>query len=226
MKSNEREAGSSMGVYDQVADGLTGRAIKDVFREAEPIAELHACLTSSRGHYFRWHLLQAMEVPLDDSAVETLRVESSVQESHRHLNMLRRFGLVEVRESEETHQYVRTALGEEAINALREFERRVTPEAAATIHSASLGPNSIRFFLRLYGNRGEANWEHLQVRFTPAEVGRLSVFLPRVIEAVSAIDKLHEAGLLEYKDDNYIYMQPTRARSFYQYLQELRALLR
>lgn len=226
MKPNEREAGSSIEVPGQVIDGLIGRAIKDIFRQAQPIAELHACLTSSRGNHFRWHLLQALEFPLDESAVEKLRVESSVHEYHRHLNMLRRFGLIEVRDGEKTQQYVRTALGERAINALREFDRRVTPEAAAAIHSASFGPHSIQFFLRLYGNRGEANWELRQVRFTPAEVGKLSVFLPRVIEGISAIDKLHEAGLLEYRDDNYIYMQPTRARSFYQYLQELYAILR
>ena len=211
MQSNEREPGSRMQMYDQVADGLAGQVIKDVFRQAQPIAQLHACLTSPRGRYFRWHLLQAMDVPLDDSAVEKIRIESSVHEYHRHLNMLRPFGLIEVRESEGTQRYVRTALGERAVNALREFERRVTPEAAAAIHSASLGPHSIRFFLRLYGDKGETNWERLEVRFTPAEVGRLSVFLPRVIEAVSAIDKLHESGLLEYRDDNYIYMQPIRA---------------
>ena len=225
MKSNDQEAGSSMGETDRAANELAGHTIKEIFRQAQPIAELHACLTSPRGDYFRWHLLQAMEVPLDDSAVEKLRVESPVHEYHRHLNMLIRFGLIEVSVSEGSRQYVRTAPGENAINALRELERRVTPEAAAAIHSASFGPNSIRFFLRLYGNRGEANWELRQVRFTPAEVGKLSVFLPRAIEGISAIDKLHEAGLLEYRDDNYIYMPPTRARSFYQYLQELYAIL-
>ena len=225
MKRNEQEARSSTGAADQAANDLAGHGIKEIFRQAQPIAELHACLTSPRGDYFRWHLLQAMEAPLDASEVEQLRVESSLHEYQRHLNMLIRFGLIEVSGSEGSMQYVRTAPGEKAINALRELERRITPEAAAAIHGASFGPNSIRFFLRLYGNRGEADWELLQVRFTPAEVGKLSVFLPRAIEGISAIDKLNEAGIVVYEDDGYIYVHPIRARGFYQYLRSLLEIL-
>ena len=52
-------------------------------------------------------------------------------------------------------------------------------------------------------------------------MGRLSLFLPRSVEGISAVDKLNEAGLLVYQADNYIHMPPTKARSFYQYLQDL-----
>jgi len=132
-----------------------------------------------------------------------------------------RFGLIRAEEIGDKKQYIRTPLGEQAVNALRAFERRVGKEAAEILYSASLGPNSIRFFLRVYGHRGKADWERLQIRYKPAEIGRLSLFLPRSVEGISAVDKLNEASLLVYEDDNYIHMPPIKARSFYQYLQKL-----
>lgn len=213
-------------VDEVTASELAGNIIRAIFKNTEEIAELHACITSSRGGNFRLRLLQAMEVNVDETVIEQLRVESGTNEYHRHLNRLMRFGLVRVQETDGKKQYIRTTLGEKAIDALREFERRVGEEAAKAVYSASLGPNSIRFFLRIYGDKREANWEHLQIKYTPAEIGKLSLFLPRIIEGVSAFDKLNEAGLLVYQDDNYIYMQPTRARSFYQYIQQLYGIIR
>jgi len=204
------------------ADELVGNIIKEIFKKAEEIAELHAYLTSPRGDNFRLRLLHALEVPLGETAVEGLRADAGIKEYHRHLNKLLRFELIQVQEIDDKKQYyIRTALGEQAVNALREFERRVGKEAAEALYSAWLGPNSIRFFLRVYGDKKEVNWEHLQVRYTPAEIGKLSLFLPRTIEGLSAIDKLNEADLLVYQDDNHIYMHPIKARSFYQYLQQL-----
>lgn len=203
------------------ADELAGEMIKEIFRSAEGIAELHACLTSSRGGNFRLHLLQALEAPLEEAAIELLRVKSGVNEYHRHLNRLRELGLVQLREADGKRLYLRTDLGEKAINALRELERNVGTDAAEAIYAASLGPNSIRLLLRVYGDKREPDWRELQVRYRPEEIGRLSLFLPRVIEGISAIDKLSSAGLLVYEDDNHVYMQPTRARGVYQYLQQL-----
>ncbi len=200
---------------------LAGKTIKEIFKSAEQIAELHACLTSPRGDNFRMRLLQSMEVPLDEADIERLRVESGVNEYHRHLHRLLGFGLVRKQETDGTGLYIRTALGETAVNAVREFERRMGSQIAQSVCSAALGPNSIRLFLRVYGDRREAQWDRLQVTYTPAEIGSLSLFLPRTIEGISAIDKLNEAGLLVYQDDNQIHMQPLRARSFYQYLHEL-----
>ncbi len=204
-----------------LANELVGNIIKEIFKKAEEIAELHACLTSPRGDNFRLRFLHALEVPLDETAIEKLRAESGINEYHRHLNKLLRFGLIRAEEISGSKQYMRTTLGEQAVNALREFERRAGKEATEALYSASLGPNSIRFFLRVYGDKKEANWEHLKIKYTPAEIGRLSLFLPRTIDGLSAVDKLNEADLLVYQDDNYIYMQPTKARSFYQYLQQL-----
>jgi len=133
--------------------------------------------------------------------------------------------LIQAQEFDDDKKYIRTALGEQAVNALREFERRISEEAAQAVYGASLGTNSIRLFLRVYGYKKEANWEQLQVGYTPAEIGKLSLFLPRVLEGISAIDKLNEAGLLVYEDDNHIYMPPVRARGYYQYLQRLYGIL-
>ena len=211
---------------ERVADELAGQKIKEIFGRAEEIAELHACLTSSRGDNFRVRLLQALEVVLDEKAIEQLRIESGVNEYHRHLNRLLGFGLVRLQETDSKRMYLRTGLGEKAINALRQFEIRINKEGAKAVYSATLGPNSIRLFLRIYGDCREADWDRLQITYTPVEIGRLSLFLPRTIEGISAIDKLNEAELLVYREDNHIHMQPVKARSFYQYLQGLHEIAR
>ena len=171
-------------------------------------------------------LLQAMEVPLGEADIERLRVESGINEYHRHLNRLLKFGLARLEKVDGEQRYVRTGLAERAINAVRELERRLDKEAARNVYSASLGPNSIRLSLRIYGDRREADWEQLRIRYTPVEIGRLSLFLPRVIEGVSAVDKLNEANLLVYRDDDHIHMQPKKARGFYQYLRQLYGIAR
>ena len=201
--------------------GLAGKIIKEIFKRADGIAELHACLTSPRGDNFRLSLLQALGVFLDEAAIERLRAESRVNEYHRHLHRLLGFGLVRKQEIDGAGLYIRTTLGEAAVNTVREFERRTGSGVVQTVWSAALGPNSIRLFLRVYGDRREAQWDRLQVTYTPAEIGSLSLFLPRTIEGISAIDKLNEAGLLVYQDDDQIHMQPLMARSFYQYLHGL-----
>ena len=200
---------------------LPGKTINQVFIEADAVAELHACLTSPRGNFFRFRVLQAMEVPLGDVEIEQLKVQSGTNEAQRHLHRLTNFGLVRFQEVDCLKQYTRTALAERAINAVREFERRTTYEAACAVYGASLGPNAIRFFLQIYGNGTKSGQDPSQFRYTLTQLSRLSLFLPRAIERLSVIDKLNEADLVVYGDDNHIYMRPTKARSFYQYLREL-----
>ena len=211
---------------DNVAQELVGVTIKEVFNHAESIAELPACLSSPRGDYFRLRLLQALEIPMDDEGVGRIRDESGVQEYHRHLHKLLNLTLVRSEEADGVQHYVRTHLGEQAINALRALERRLGIEEARSLYDASLGTNSLRLFLRIYSSEKGVDWDKLKVRFTPAEIGRLSLFLPRSIEGISAIDKLNEAGLVVYEDDGFIYMRPKRARGFYQYLRSLLEILR
>lgn len=202
-----------------------GSAIRDIFKQAREVAELHGCLTSPRGDNFRFRLLQAMESPLSEADLGRLRDQAGINEYHRHLHMLLKFGLVRVQEVDYERKYIRTGLGEKAINALRQLERRISTEKARPIYLASLGCNSIRFFLRIYGDRSEAGWDELPISYTPAEMGRLSLFLPRVIESASAVDKLNKAELVVYGDDNYVHVHPVKARSFYQYLRDLYGII-
>ncbi len=207
------------------ATGLAGQRIKEIFRAAPAIAELHACLTGGGGDNFRFRLLQAAETPLEEETIERIRAESQIKEYHRHFNALLKFGLMKLRDAGGPREYVRSASGESAVNVVREFEHRIGSPGAEAVHKASLGPNSIRLFLRVYGDNKKADWGHRQIRYEPAEVGRLSLFLPRVIEGISAIDKLNECGLLVYEEDGGVYMPAVKARSFYQYLQGLYEVL-
>ena len=204
---------------------LAGNTIKEVFGHADQVADLHACRTSRRGDYFRFRLLQQMESPMGEEAAERMRVESGVNEYHRHLHMLLRHRLARLVDGDGASSLVRTDLGESAVNAVRELERRIGVAQARSIYCASLGPNCLRLFLRIYGDTGKASWEHLQVTYSPADIARLALFLPRAIDGISAVDTLNEAQLVVYREDNRVYMQATRARAFYHYLKELYAIV-
>ena len=210
---------------DGDGDKVAGRLIKQVYRNADHIADLHACLTSPRGDNFRFRLLQVLEAPMRESEVERLRIESGINEYHRHLNRILSAGLARVEETGGERKYLRTELGETAVNSVRSFARRVGEPVAQVVFAAALGTNSIRFFLRIYDDRREPDWDNLQIRYTAAEIGRLSFFLPRTIDGISAVDKLNDADLLTYRDDNHIYVQASRARSWYQYLKELNGMV-
>ncbi len=216
--------GDSMSL--QTDNDLQGNLIKQIFVRAGEIAGLHAAITSSRGDRFRARLLHALESEVDKAEVQKIAEETGLREYRRHLNKLAKFGLIQVELAPEDEKIVRTQLGERAVNALRALERRLGIEEARSLYDASLGTNSIRLFLRIYSCEKGVDWDKLKARFTPAEIGRLSLFLPRSIEGISAIDKLNEAGLVVYEDDGFIYMRPKRARGFYQYLRSLLELLR
>ena len=209
----------------QVDNELQGDLIKKIFVKAEEIAELHAATTSSRGDRFRARLLHALESKMDRAEVQKIAEETGLREYRRHLNKLAKFGLIRAESTAEGEQIERTQLGEQAVNAQRAFERRLGVEEAKLVYDASLGTNSFRLFLRIYSSEKGIDWDKLKARFTPAEIGRLSLFLPRSIEGISAIDKLNEARIVVYEDDGYIYVHPIRARGFYQYLRSLLEIL-
>ena len=213
------------GSVMQVDNELQGDLIKKIFVKAEEIAELHAATTSSRGDRFRARLLHALESKMDRAEVQKIAEETGLREYRRHLNKLAKFGLIRAESTAEGEQIERTQLGEQAVNAQRAFERRLGIEEAKLVYDASLGTNSFRLFLRIYSSEKGIDWDKLKARFTPAEIGRLSLFLPRSIEGISAIDKLNEAGIVVYEDDGYIYVHPIRARGFYQYLRSLLEIL-
>lgn len=201
----------------KVTTELDGELIKDIFKDAEEIAELHSTLTSSRGNFFRMQLLHKLEKKLTQEEIVKLCEEAKLVEADRHLNKLLKFRLIE----RDDNGYIRTKLGEDAINELRALERRIGEDSANKIYRTSLGVNSIRLFLRVYGQKKESDLEKLKIVYTPLEIGKLAFFLPRSAEGIAAIDKLNMAGLLSYEDDGNIHLNPRKSRSFYQYLQAL-----
>lgn len=213
------------GIVALANEDLQGRLIKEVFARAEEIADLHATITSSRGDRFRARLLHVLESKVDTTAIQKMAEGTGLREYRRHLNKLARFGLIRAESLAGGEEIVRTPLGEQAVNAVRELERRLGIEEARSLYDASLGTNSMRLFLRIYSCEKGVDWDNLKVRFTPAEIGRLSLFLPRSIEGISAVDKLNDAGLVSYEDDGFIYMRPRRTRAFYQYLRSLLEIL-
>ncbi len=210
----------------QIENDLQGNLIKQIFVRAEEIADLHSAITSPRGDRFRARLLHALESAVDRTEIQRTAEEAGLREYRRHLNKLAKFGLIQFESAAEAETVVRTRLGEQAVNALRGLERRLGIEEARSLYDASLGTNSLRLFLRVYSCERGVDWANLKARFTPAEIGRLSLFLPRSIEGISAIDKLNEAGLVVYEDDGFIYMHAKRARGFYQYLRSLLEMLK
>ena len=198
-----------------------GEPINELCRNVDAIAELHTCLTSSSDNFFRLRLLQAMEGPLREADIERMSAVSAINEHHRHLDRLFGFGLVRLVETSGEPYYERSRLAEKSIDTVGNLERRLGKEAAQTVYSASLGPDAILLFLKICGDQKEADLGLLRIRYTPVEIRRLSLSLPRVIEGSSAVFKLNEAGLLVYRDDGHIYMPPILARSLYQYLREL-----
>lgn len=205
---------------ESIVQGLSGELIKEIYNRAVEIAELHGILTSPRGHFFRMELLHKLGRCLSENEMEKRREKAGLAEYERHLHKLSRFRLVEEdRLSEESFSWRRTELGEKATNALRELERRIGEESARRIYHANCGVNSIRLFLMVYGDNKEVDFVHREKRYTPSEIGKFCMFLPRSIEGISASDKLNEAGLLQYKDtENVVCLRHNQSRAFYQYL--------
>lgn len=206
---------------------LQGKMIKNIFKRAGKIANLHAVLTSPKGDYFRIKLLQELRKGLTESQLRTMRKKAGLHEQARHINKLMAFKLVEYKRN----SYRRTAKGEAALNAVKEFERKVGKKQADKIFKASLGENSVQLFLAVYGSKKHfANHffldlfrkpKKLKVRYSPGEIGKISRFLFRTIDDITAIDKLNLAGILTYEDDGYIHFSSIKASSFYQYLKKL-----
>ncbi len=196
-----------------------------VYAQSQRIAELHAVLTSPRGDHFRARLLQQVHSRLSDSDLEQLRRESKLREYERHIHKLTQFDLIDENRDGSSVHYQRTPRGEEAINILRELERRVGTETSTQIYDASLGVNSSRLFLRLYDVERPPSLPGGDITFQPSEMGRICRVLPRTIEGYAALDKLNDAGLLSCRDDNCFVFAAVKARAVYQYLISLLKLI-
>lgn len=224
---NKKDLLDKNGLEDEEReyDAMQGTVIKDIYRQAEQIARLHATLTSPRGEFFRQKLLQLLADGLTAEEILQLTKEFGLEEYKRHINKFMDAGFIVIADLNGKEGYVRTALGEEAINGLRELERKIGLEKARAIYTASLGLNSLRLFLRVYGRQGAGASVDTDIVYTPLEIGQLSAFLPRTIEGLAAIDKLDDAGLVSYLEDGNIHVNPRRCVAFYQYLKRLYGLI-
>ena len=205
---------------------LKGVTIKNIYQNVESVAELHSVLTSPRGQYLHRRLLHALRGSLAYDEIERLRKEYGVEESDRHINRLARWQLIEPAMTPEGFAgYVRTALGEEALNAVRELERKIGEERATGIFEAALGVNTIKLFLTIFGDNKEPDLSTREVTYTPLEIGQLIRGFIRNLEGISSMDKLDDAGLVSYLDDGKIHVNPRRSTAFYAYLRKLYQLL-
>jgi len=176
---------------------LAGVTIKEIFQNIEAVAELHAVLSSPRGQFLHRRLLHALRGGLTHNEIERLRKEHGVEESDRHIHKLAKWGLIEpVGPSGEITGYVRTELGEEALNAVRELERKIGEDRATNICQAALGVNALRLFLTIFGNNKEVDLVSREILYTPLEIGQLMRLFTRSVEGVSSMDKLDDAGPL------------------------------
>ncbi len=211
---------------------LRDREVRWIFKRAEPLALLHVVLNSSAGDRFGRRLLECLEDPVAMDAVNRLAEDNGVSDAGRYVSAKLRHGLVRTVSAGAGNAtaLVRTQLGDRALNALIALERRIGAAAVATISQADLGTNCLRLFLRLYTGNGKTA-STVAGRATTAysweRVSELTMFLPRGIEALAAIEMLANAGLLIYDDAKQMLMLPSvRARAFYQYLIALGLLMK
>ena len=210
---------------------LQGEIIKKIFEKAKPISDLHAVLTSSTGDYFRLRLLQTLRKGLTTKQLMHMRKEAKLHEQTRHIDKIVAFKLAEYKQN----IYKRTEKGEAALNAVKEFERKIGEKEAEKIFKASLGENSIKLFLAIYGHKKHIEIhpfldllrkpERLTVKYSPSEIGRIAGLLSRTVDGITAIDKLDESGILKYEDDGYVHFSTIKASGFYQYLKRLYDLI-
>jgi hypothetical protein len=203
-----------------------GKTIEKVLQNVDAVAELHAVLTSPRHQYCRRRFLQALRTPMTLEELDQLRKELGVSEYQRHINKLARNELVEpVKSDREVAAYVRTPLGEEALNHVSELERKIGADRARIIAEGALGPNAIRLFLTIFGNNRESDLAVREIVYTPLEIGQLLRVFSRTVDGISAIDKLDDGGLISYLEDGNIHLNPRRSTAFYNYLRNLYHLL-
>ena len=201
------------------------RKVQILYRRARKITNLHVAISSPRCGFFRFRLLQMLEMEKSFDELVKLKENESILEISRHLRKLQQFSLVEEIVSGEETLYKRTSIGEEGINSLRALGRRVGEEAALTILNANFGINSIRLFLRAYSYKKESDITNHEIEFTSFEIASITQFLSSTIERISAIDNLISAEVIVVSNKGHILMNALKARAFFQYLTELNRLL-
>ena len=158
-----------------------GTLIEKVLEHVIEVAELHAVLNSPRRRYLRRRLLQSLRSAMTIDEIEGFRREFGAQEYERHIHKFLRWGLVEpVTSGEDVTEYVRTSLGEEGLNTVRELQRTVGEERARSIAEAGLGANAIKLFLTIFGNPKDVDLKTREVRREHQFVGVCRLLPPAV----------------------------------------------
>ena len=214
---------------DVATDGRAipkGPVIKKILQQVDGVARFHAVLTSPRREYWRRRFLQALKTPLTFDQLERLRKQAGVEEYQRHLNMLLKCRMARHVSTEgEVTGYVRTDIGEAALNAFSQLEREIGEERTRAMTEVPLGSDGIRLFLTIFGDNKEPDLTSREIVYTPLEIGQLIRSFSRSVEAFSAIDMLDDAGLVSYLEDGGIHVNPRRSTAFYHYLKNLSRLL-
>ena len=207
----------------EIQEGLVDEMVKS----SKDLANLHRTITSPNGDYFNSALLHELRKRLNEDQLEEFRKKANVFEYERHLHKFSKFNLIIEQVIDGKKVYERTALGEEALNAIREMESKIGLDKAREIYECGLGRNSIELFLKLYGKKrfflSRFLNRSLEIKYGKSEILR-QFSLPSGIEGISAIDKFVESGLFVY-EKGYFYLDGVKARSFYQYLKKLYKIL-
>lgn len=214
------------GVQREVLKNETmERKVQILYRRARKITNLHVAISSPRCGFFRFRLLQMLEIEKSFDELVKLKEKESILEISRHLRMLQQFSLVEEIASGEEILYKRTSIGEQGINSLRALGRRVGEDGALAILNANFGINSIRLFLRAYSYKKESDITNHEIKFTSFEIASITQFLPSTIERISAIDSLISAEVIVCSNKGHILMNALKARALFQYFSDLNRLL-
>ena len=183
----------------------------------QSIASLHSLLTSSRGDFFRKKLLQDLRMPKTTAEVSKKGHAIGLEETRRHVNKLIQFKFVE----ESGNKLRRTPLGEEALNTVKELERKIGMVSADRIYAAALGPNSITLFFHLYHSIQVATPVD-RIGISANDLGQMTTKLFYGVDRAAVMDKLLDSGLLVYEPKRNVFLLDIRqARSVYAYLQAL-----
>lgn len=202
---------------------------KEILKQLKEIVEIHRALTLNGNDFFQLELLTFLEKERTLEKLEEFKEEHSNPHLLLHLNELRELGMIREIKKEKKRCFSRTEKGERALAILQGFRKKVGEKSFAKILKARLGSGSLGLFLRVYGLKRRPKFKQNKgyfIEFSPRKIGRVAQNLPNGIEAVSAIDRLDEAGLLIYQEeDNKIVTNCVESRAFFQYLERLEQLL-
>lgn len=205
---------------------LNGEIIKNIYQRAEDVARLHNAATSRSCKFFRMELLNKRSWL--SSEIKKLRDERKVKDSKRHLSRLTTENLIIKNRLGKNTRYIRTEAGDEIVAIIKNLQRKIGERHAKKIFKANLGPDSIKFFLNLYGSTKKIiyhnNDKNPYIKFRFREIKRLASFLPRTVDEVAVLDRLDEARLLFCKN-RHVVMSPIRSKAFYQYLKNIYILI-